>query len=118
MDIHPEHLAPCGLYCGVCRIQHATQENDRTILQRLARVYGRRVPEIAAATADELLCDGCPATRRSVFCRECAIRECVQRKSLEGCHECSEFPCALIDEFPLPVGRKVILRAVPYRRTH
>jgi hypothetical protein len=29
-----------------------------------------------------------------------------------------EFPCSLIDEFPLPVGKKVILRAVPYWRTH
>lgn len=118
MDIRPEHLAPCGLYCGACRVEHATQENDRTFLQRLARIYGRRVPEIAVAAVDGVLCDGCLATRRAVFCRECAIRECTQRKGLEGCHECSEFPCALIDEFALPAGRKVILRAVPYRRAH
>jgi hypothetical protein len=91
MDIRPEHIAPCGLYCGVCRIHYATQENDQA---------------------------GCLSTRRSVFCRECAIRECTQQKGFQGCHECPEFPCSLIDEFPLPVGKKVILRAIPYWRTY
>jgi hypothetical protein len=62
METHPEHIAPCGLYCGVCRIYHATQEDDRTFLQRLVNIYKRRFPEIAAATADELLCDGCLST--------------------------------------------------------
>jgi hypothetical protein len=118
METHPEHIAPCGLYCGVCRIYHATQEDDRTFLQRLVNIYRRRFPEIAAATADELLCDGCLSARRSVFCRECSIRACTQQKGFEGCHECPGFPCSLIDEFPLPVGRKVILRAIPYWRTH
>jgi hypothetical protein len=118
MSISLELVAPCGLYCGVCRIHYATQENDRTFLQRLARIYARRVPQMALATADDLLCDGCLATRKSVLCRECAIRACTQRKGFQGCHECSEFPCSLIDEFPVPEGKKVILRAVPYWREH
>lgn len=118
MDLRPEHIAPCGLYCGVCRIHYATQENDQAFLHRLVKIYTRRFPEIAPANADDLLCDGCLSTRRSVFCRECAIRGCTQQKGFQGCHECPEFPCSLIDEFPLPVGKKVILRAVPYWRTY
>jgi hypothetical protein len=53
-----------------------------------------------------------------VFCKECSIRECAGAKDLHGCHECAEFPCALIDQFPVPEGKMVILRAVPYRRAH
>ena len=118
MEIRPEQIAPCGLYCGVCRIYRATQENDLTFLGRLVRIYARRLPESAPATPDELLCDGCLSARKSVFCRECSIRECTQHKEFQGCHECPDFPCSFIDEFPMPVGKKVILRAIPYWRTH
>ena len=123
MKIHPEQLAPCGLYCGVCRLFHATQDDDRTLLERLAKIYARRsptqrLPEIAPLTADDLLCDGCQSKRRSVLCRECSIRECAQEKGHRGCHQCTHFPCSLVDEFPVPVGKKVILRAIPYWREH
>ena len=35
------------------------------------------------------------------------------RKKVEGCHQCNDFPCKFIENFPLPVGKKVILRAIP-----
>jgi hypothetical protein len=116
--INPEHLAPCGLYCGVCRIHQASQEHDLEYLARLAKIYARRFPEMAGVPPESLLCDGCLSARRFPFCRQCAIRDCVQQKGFQGCHECSEFPCALIDDFPLPAGRKVILRTIPYWRQH
>ena len=116
MSVNPELLAPCGLYCGVCELHRATQAGDHAFLQRLVRIYARRVPEMAPETVDDLLCDGCLSARRSIFCRECPIRACVQQKELEGCHQCPDFSCSLIDQFPLPVGKSVILRAVPYRR--
>ena len=115
-EIRSELLAPCGLYCGVCRIQHASQSNDLGYLKRLARIYARRFPKIADALPHELLCSGCMSTRRFPFCRECSIRDCTQQRGLQGCHECPKFPCVLVDEFPLPAGKKVILRAIPYRR--
>jgi len=117
-EIHPEYVAPCGLYCGVCRIRYATEENDLEYLERLVKIYARRFPEIASAPPDELLCDGCLSTRRFVFCQECSIRECTQQKGYHGCHECLDFPCLLIEEFPMPVGKRVILRTIPYWRTH
>jgi hypothetical protein len=118
MDVQPETLAPCGLYCGVCKIRLATKENDLAYLKRLARIYARRFPEIASASPEELLCDGCLSTRRFPFCQECAIRDCTQEKGIEGCHECLEFPCILVHEFPMPAGHKVMLRSIPYRRAH
>ena len=116
--IHSEYVAPCGLYCGVCRIRYATEEKDLGYLERLAKIYVRRFPEIASVPADELLCDGCLSTRRFIFCQECSIRDCTQQKGYQGCHECRDFPCDLVDEFPMPVGKKVILRTIPYWRAH
>ena len=117
-ETEPEHIAPCGLYCGVCRIRYATEENDLAYLQRLARIYARRFPEFTSLAPEELLCDGCLSTRRFPFCQECAIRDCTQRKGFQGCYECVDFPCALIDGFPMPSGRKVMLRTIPYWRAH
>jgi hypothetical protein len=69
-------------------------------------------------TAADLACDGCRSERISWFCRECAIRDCSMEKGFEGCYECGDFPCGLINEFPIPVGKRVIMRAVPYWREH
>ena len=117
-EIRPEENAPCGLYCGVCRIRYASQDHDLVLLARLARVYARRFPELAGARPEELLCEGCLSDRRFPFCRDCAIRDCTQQKGYQACTQCPDFPCALIDQFPIPVGKKVILRSIPYWRTH
>ena len=47
------------------------------------------------------------------FCRSCPIRDCVRTKGYYSCHQCNEFPCAHIEAFPIPVGRRVIARAIP-----
>jgi len=51
-----------------------------------------------------------------MHCRQCEIRNCTKEKGYTGCHQCDEFPCHHIDNFSMAVGKKVILRAVPYRR--
>jgi hypothetical protein len=51
-----------------------------------------------------------------MHCRQCDIRKCTEEKGYTGCHQCDEFPCRYIDEFPMTVGKKVILRAIPYWR--
>jgi len=98
-------LAPCGLYCGVCAIYMADRDDNIKFKERLSPVYG--VPP------EELHCKGCLSKDVFGYCAVCPIRSCVSEKSLEGCFQCEDFPCKFIDEFPLPVGKKVILRAVP-----
>ena len=39
MEINPEFLAPCGLYCGVCGILYATRDNNLKFKERLLGVY-------------------------------------------------------------------------------
>jgi hypothetical protein len=47
------------------------------------------------------------------FCQRCPLRDCVRAKGFYSCHQCDEFPCAYVDNFPLPVGRRTMKRAIP-----
>jgi hypothetical protein len=122
MTIHPEFASPCGLYCGVCAIYKAHRDGNLKFKERLAEVYRGNIPGKGALpnceniTAEDIRCSGCLSDDRFLHCRQCAIRDCTFQKGISGCHECEEFPCRHITEFPMTVGKKVILRAVPHRR--
>jgi len=118
MEIENNFLAPCGLYCGVCGVYYATRDNNENFLERLLAMYQEKIPGIEGVSLDDLKCDGCLSDRVSLFCRRCAIRACTREKEFSGCHECQDFPCDHIDKFPMPVGKKVILRAIPYRKNY
>lgn len=107
MEITREWLAPCGLYCGACGIRHADRENDQRLKEKLAGVYGVK--------PDEIRCEGCLAQGERVFayCRVCPIKSCAAERGYESCAGCSEFPCARLDNFPSPEGKKEILRSIP-----
>ena len=118
----PELLSPCGLYCGVCAIRMAHHAKNRKFKERLVDVYCGKVPGKGALadcehlSTDDIRCEGCLSDDRFLHCQRCEIRACCQAKGIDGCHQCDDFPCAHIDDFPMTVGKKVILRAVPHRR--
>ena len=122
MGINKEHASPCGLHCGVCAILMAHRDNNVKFKERLVQVYSGNIPGKGTLpgtenfSVDDIRCEGCLSEDRFMHCRQCDIRDCVEEKGIEGCHECDEFPCAFIEEFPMTIGRKVILRAVPERR--
>ena len=108
MDEKRGLLAPCGLYCGVCGVYIAHRDNNMKFKEKLTGVYGVGI--------DQLKCEGCLSDTVFTYCRVCPIKNCVMEKGIEGCHQCHDFPCIHIDNFPLPQGKKVILRSVPARR--
>ena len=116
MKINPDYLAPCGLYCGVCGILYATRENDLKFKEILAGFYNDKLSKSEKLSVEDIHCKGCLSSEPFYFCKECAIKDCVTKKGYSGCHECADFPCKLIEEFPIPLGKKVILRATPYRK--
>jgi len=116
MKINPDYIAPCGLYCGVCGILYATRENNTKFKEILAGFYSDKLPEAEKLSAEDIHCKGCLSSEPFYFCKECAIKDCVTKKGYTGCHECADFPCTLIEEFSIPLGKKVILRAIPYWR--
>jgi hypothetical protein len=118
MGINHKFLSPCGLYCGVCGVYYATRDNNEKLMKRLLAVYQGKIPGLDDLTQEDIRCEGCMSDNPSIFCSSCGIRECNKEKGYAGCHQCDEFPCEQIKSFSMPVGRKVILRAIPYRREH
>lgn len=116
MEINPDFVAPCGLYCGVCAIQIADRENNQKFKEALVQVYKGNLPDSEQMTAADIHCRGCLSNDLFRHCMQCSIRACTKEKGYTGCHECSDFPCRLINEFPIPVGKKIILRAIPHWR--
>ena len=108
MEPGKELLAPCGLYCGVCGILIAHRDGNEKFKERLGTVYGVK-PE-------DLVCEGCLSETVFGYCRVCPIKSCTQERGYEGCHQCAEFPCAHIANFPMAAGKKAILRAIPQWR--
>ncbi len=97
--------APCGLYCGVCAIYIAHKENNLKFKERLPKVYG--------VSLEDIRCEGCLSDDLFKYCRVCPIRSCAKEKGIAGCHQCTDFPCKYIEDFPFPVGTKVIFRSIP-----
>ncbi len=108
VEIKNELLAPCGLYCGVCAIYMAHNDNNLKFKEKLVNVY-----KPMTKTIDDIHCEGCLSDDKFGWCQTCPIRSCSQEKGYEGCFQCSDFPCKMIDRFPIEVGKKVILRAIP-----
>lgn len=105
MESKNKLAAPCGLYCGVCAIYIAQKDNNTKFKERLTSVYN--------VTVDQIRCQGCLSDEQFTYCRVCPIRACTITKGLEGCHQCPDFPCQFMDQFEFPVGKKVMLRAIP-----
>jgi hypothetical protein len=116
MEINPDYIAPCGLYCGVCGILYATLENNLKFKERLLGVYKGKLPNSENLSVEDIHCKGCLSDELFYFCRECAIKDCTTKKGYTGCNECNDFPCTLIEEFSIHLGKKVMLRAIPYWR--
>lgn len=124
MTANQAFASPCGLYCSVCAIHIAHRDNNEKLKQRLVSLYKGGVPGKGTLPGSENLttadirCQGCLSEDRFMHCLQCDIRNCTLEKGYTGCHQCDEFPCQYIDEFPMAVGKKVILRSIPYRKKH
>jgi hypothetical protein len=103
---NPDLLAPCGLYCGVCGVYIATRDNNPKFKVILSQLYG--------STPEKTECKGCMQSELLFeYCSTCPIRDCVKKKEFYSCYQCQDFPCKFQKRFAFPVGRKVMLRAIP-----
>jgi len=120
MKVNPALVAPCGLYCGVCAIYMADRDNNLKFKERLVDVYkgnilGKgKLKGSENLSVEDIKCRGCLSDDVFMYCERCEIKNCTREKGYTGCHQCDEFPCQYIENFPMTVGKKVILRAVPY----
>ena len=99
------------------RIRHLSPRTIITYLNYLKFYLGyfKNQPPENLSTED-IRCSGCLSDDVFMYCKRCEIKDCTKEKGYTGCHECDEFPCQHIENFPMAVGKKVILRAIPYWR--
>lgn len=115
-------IGPCGLYCGVCAVYIAHRDNNQKLKERLVKLYQGGIPGKGTLTGSENLsledirCEGCLSDDVFMYCRHCPIKDCTNEKGYTGCHQCDEFPCRQVEDFPMAIGKKVILRTIPYWR--
>lgn len=82
--------AVCGLFCPACTIYiGSTEEPER--LKAIAARWG--------ITAEEALCHGCRAEKRTPYCATCTLAKCAAEKGLDFCGACDEYPCEDLKTF-------------------
>ena len=105
MEIDPELISPCGLYCGVCAVYIAHRDNNDKFKERLLNLYkggvlGKgKLPNSENLTIDDIQCRGCLSAQQFTHCRQCDIRDCSRDKGYAGCHQCDAFPCQRLVEW-------------------
>lgn len=109
MSVKNEYLSPCGMYCGVCSILAAYKNNDQNLKQMLAD-YFKTEPE-------NIICEGCNSQKTfGLVVSNCSIKKCAEEKKLNGCHQCKDFICKNIDEFPIQPAKKEMVESISLRK--
>lgn len=103
-------LAPCGLHCGKC---FAFIDGDIANYSNLLKkslgefdIYAQRFVEMLEEPVfekysdfKELLhyfstakCGGCRVEKCKIF-KGCKVRDCAEKRKVDFCFQCSDFPC-------------------------
>ncbi|MBN1551194.1 DUF3795 domain-containing protein, partial [bacterium] len=80
--------AYCGLYCGACPVLIA----NKTGTVEAAAAQWKVKPE-------QIVCHGCKSDMVSHFCTDCTFKKCAEKKGIDFCHQCDDFPCEALTVF-------------------
>lgn len=109
MDKDMEKLAaPCNMYCGVCGLYVAYKTDNQRLKEKLGGVY--------QIEPKDIVCEGCLSDVVFGFCRACQVRNCALEKQVAGCHECDEFSCDRIENFPFEAAKDFMLSGTKRRK--
>lgn len=82
--------AACGLFCPSCTIYIATHE-DPERLESFAKHLNLSI--------EETKCFGCRSENRNSKCGDCFMWDCTQKKGIDFCIDCADYPCSELKEF-------------------
>ncbi|WP_180141880.1 DUF3795 domain-containing protein [Desulfoluna butyratoxydans] len=80
----------CGLYCGACSFKVAFDTNERDHIECMPAKYEK---------FRDLPLEFCPGCRLENQCGKCEIKDCAEKKEIEFCSQCNEFPCIKLENF-------------------
>ena len=98
-----------GSNCLECQIFKATQDDDPEVKQKIATTWSAISDTLIKP--EDISCDGCKAGKTYFGkCQECLIRVCGEKKKVETCGHCDEYPCnKLHDRLSFEPSNKEIL---------
>lgn len=82
-------LAACGNDCDHCPRFIATQSNEKSKLEEVARLWHRAGYRDKIVLPEAMACNGCI---ESIWCRY-GIRGCTIERGVSNCGECEDYPC-------------------------
>lgn len=105
-----QRLAPCGLHCGKCFafIDGDISQNSKRLKKSLGEfdIYAdrfvdlinepvfKKYPDFKAMLSyfSTVECGGCRKEKCQIF-KDCKVRDCFEKKGVDFCFQCSDFPC-------------------------
>lgn len=97
----------CGLYCGLCTAHNRIPRQAKALRETMVKGgYEYWAPEAMPGFTGfwKFLSDLCDPEKICPGCRQgggppfCGIRKCAQKRNVDTCPLCDEFPCHRIDE--------------------
>ena len=83
MQINPDLVSPCGLYCGVCAIYIAHRDNNQKFKERLVTLYKGGVPgKGMLPNCENLSIEDIRGARMVVFIRTMVVDVLARRRFL------------------------------------
>jgi hypothetical protein len=99
-----DFVSYCGLYCGLCAERARIPQQAGALRKAMAEEgwpsWGSAIPgfEEFWSFLEGLEADGgCPGCRSGGGPPNCQIRVCAQRRELDTCSQCTDFPCSHIE---------------------
>jgi len=89
-------IAACGIICDLCDIRLAPDnpEKAKEIADRFKKELNKEIK------IEDIHCSWCKGDRKNHWSPDCWILQCcVDKKGLEFCYECDEFPCEKLIEW-------------------
>lgn len=92
--------AVCGLSCEACTIFIGSHDEPAR-LDALAAKGGR--------TTEQLRCEGCRSEKRAVHCANCEFIACAEKRGIDFCGQCPEYPCDQLTTFQAAMPHRIEL---------
>ena len=94
-----EIIGICGLSCSKCPGYIATQNDDDTQREKVARDWSRMFNR--NLVKEDINCDGCRSQSGRLFshCYVCEIRKCGIARNVKNCAYCNDYPCQKLNDF-------------------
>lgn len=87
----------CGHDCARCVTYLATLRKDEKLRRQSQHFYletfGREIP------LAKLSCCGGRSDNRFFLAHDCPFRSCAERRGLDRCTDCPDYPCPPLDDY-------------------